>query len=766
MRLILLLFMSVTTSAQDLAVTLTPWCANSFRVQVSPAAPSRATAAAQAALSATLARHGLAELPAALIPDCGPGAPVSPVPGMMPPAMSGNLMAWRTADGALVFARADTKERLLTAAIALGPQTFDNSCAVGAAAAGGTIFVAEDMTLAAAASWCAANATCAAFSAEAAGAQECGGTLDDRTGRRVVFSSTVDADGDPAWLTWSKPNGDSGFLVASVNVTAGDPSERAFGLGQGDFAGVAKSCPTSADLVPLVRNGQTISLLQRKFHVSIPFLYSSAGYGFLFNMPGYGSVAVGALGTGGAVWRALATLGIDFWVSVSPAGAATPGPPAPIYRQYADATGHAPLLREDALLFWQSRNRYKSSAIVESVAARYAALELPVGVLVVDYKNQRADGDFAPNPDCYPSVASLAANVRATLNATTVFSFWPEVLKESSNFGPFAAAGCLINADLGGLAFDSTIPACRDMVWDKFLQPNYVAQGVSAFWLDETDGAGTAAAHGYDTSFGPAAAYSQLWIGSWLSLFARPVAALGEAPLVLTRGVWAGGQRFGAVLWSSDIWSSFAMLRSQINLAVHASLSGIPWWTSDVGGYGCGEAQPDDSDYMRELITRWFEFGLFSPVFRAHGCRNGTDPEPNVAPCTGVQPSCGGNEVWSFGNETAALLSGMIRFRRDVLKPYLAELARNVSLDGGPTARPLWWEFSDPACAVVDDQYLLGPDLLVAPVALQGATSRQVVFPAGASWRSVWNASAMLVGGVTLVVAAPLGFTPAWWRVY
>jgi hypothetical protein len=152
------------------------------------------------------------------------------------------------------------------------------------------------------------------------------------------------------------------------------------------------SCPTlpvtTQVVVPLQRNGQTINLQQRKFHVSVPFLYSSAGYGFLFNMPGYGSVAVGALGAGGAVWNAAAALGVDFWVTTVPAGAATsPAPPGPVYRQYADATGHAPLLREDALLYWQSRNRYKSSAIVEEIAlpeALFPAFHLPVGVEMTD----------------------------------------------------------------------------------------------------------------------------------------------------------------------------------------------------------------------------------------------------------------------------------------------------------------------------------------------------------------------------------------------
>ena len=111
--------------------------------------------------------------------------------------------------------------------------------------------------------------------------------------------------------------------------------------------------------------------------------------------------------------------------------------------------------------------------------------------------------------------------------------------------------------------------------------------------------------HGYDTSYGPAAAYSNLWVNDWLSTFTDPVAALGkEPPMVLTRGAWAGGARYGIVLWSSDIESTFEELAAQVPLGVHASLSGIPWWTSDVGGYGCGSAQLDNSAYMQELIVR------------------------------------------------------------------------------------------------------------------------------------------------------------------
>ena len=658
-----------------------------MRVQVMPSAPSPAYQATTAALAARLAREGLAELPGALVEDCGPGAPFTPTPSA--PVSNGNLAVALQADGTLTFTNAETSAPYFSASFSLAPS---------------------------------ANYT--------------------------------------------------PYLAASLITSAGNKSERIFGLGQGGWTGEGcLGCPTlppsTQMVIPLQRNGQWVNLQQRKFHVSIPFVYSTAGYGLLYHMPGYGNVSIGALGSGGSQWASSAALALDFWVTGLPAGS-PPSAAGPIYRQYADATGHAPPLREDAMIFWQSRNRYKSSAIAAAVAANYSALGLPVGVLVVDYENQRVDGDFNPNPDCYPSLTNLSTYVRATLNATTMFSFWPEVRPASSQYDTFSSAGCLSNRDLGGNVVDTTITKCRDLIWDSFLRPNYYEQGVSAYWLDETDGEGTDGCppHGYDTSFGPAAAFSQLWVNSWLSTFSRPVALLGDVPpLVLTRGLWAGGQRFGVVLWSSDIQSSFEQLATMVPQGVHASLSGVPWWTTDVGGYGCRFNEPNESPYMKELIVRWYQFGLFCPVFRTHGCRQGAQ-EPTAAPCVNVSGSCGPNEVWSYGADTQALLSGLITYRASVLKPYIAQLARNVSAEGVPTMRPLWYEFpQDPACYDVDDQYLLGPDYLVAPVTVQGATSRSVVFPAGAQWQSVWDAAVVESGGQTRVVQAPLNIIPVYRRV-
>ncbi|KAL1526761.1 hypothetical protein AB1Y20_015457 [Prymnesium parvum] len=569
--------------------------------------------------------------------------------------------------------------------------------------------------------------------------------------------------------TLTLPSPTAAYLNASLVVRPGDPSERIYGLGQGNWTKDG-GCPVGHQyIVPLERNGQVIDLRQRKFHVSIPYAYSTAGYGLLYHQFGYGQVKVGAFGVGGMNWSSDAVLGLDLWVGGLPATEAVPGASASsIYSQYASATGHAPALREDAMRFWQSRNRYKSSAIALSVATRYQTLQLPVGVLVIDYKNQVHDGDFAPDPKCYPSVKNLSDGVRRLINATTVFSFWPEALSGSAEYSRLLREGCLINSDLGGRAIDPTPKACRDLIWDEFLFPRYYSQGVPAYWLDETDGEGTAGGdgeHGYDTSFGPAAFGSNLWVNQWIRTFSEPVAKLGELPLVLVRGVWAGGQRHGVVLWSSDIWSSFEELAAQVPQGVHASLSGIPYWTTDVGGYGCGFSQPNDSPYMQELIVRWYQFGLFCPVFRTHGCRNAAS-EPDVGDCKPAQGSCGYNEVWSYGNQTQVLLEKYVRIRATMV-PYLKELSANVTARGVPTMRPLWWEFpSDGSTIGISDQYMLGPKLLIAPVTVQGATRRKVYFPAGAQWLNFWNTSSPpLEGGITRIVDAPLEIIPAYYRV-
>ena len=298
-------------------------------------------------------------------------------------------------------------------------------------------------------------------------------------------------------LEFKKSTAVPGLLATSLTTSRADShaeqTENIYGLGQGNWSrgngGIGGGCASGNNtehIVPLLRNNQNVNLLQRKFHISIPFIYSTAGYGLLFNHGGYGQVAVAS--NGAQTWSQTAALNIDIWVTTTNTAATAP---PDIYHHYADATGHAPPLNEKAMLFWQSRNRYKSSRIVEDVAKRYQQLNLPVGVIVVDYKNQNHDGDFDPGQNCFPSLRNLSKTVQQLINASVVFSFWPEVKNTSTQYQPLADLGCLINTDLDGLAFDATQAKCRDYTWKHLLKPNYFDQGIKMYWLDETDAEGT-----------------------------------------------------------------------------------------------------------------------------------------------------------------------------------------------------------------------------------------------------------------------------------
>jgi len=183
------------------------------------------------------------------------------------------------------------------------------------------------------------------------------------------------------------------------------------------------------------------------------------------------------------------------------------------------------------------------------------------------------------------------------------------------------------------------------------------------------------------------------------------------------------------------------------------AMSGIPWWTADIGGFFKGD--PDDPEY-RELLVRWFEYGAFCPLFRLHG-----DRLPNAS--MGADMTGGPNEIWSFGEEACSILTSYI-FLRERLRPYLHAQAKEASRTGTPVMRPLLLEFpEDEKCWDVDDQFMFGPDLLVAPVLEQHARERSVYLPAGTGWTDAWT-GAYEPGGAVVTANAPLERIPLFLR--
>lgn len=229
----------------------------------------------------------------------------------------------------------------------------------------------------------------------------------------------------------------------------------------------------------------------------------------------------------------------------------------------------------------------------------------------------------------------------------------------------------------------------------------------------------------------------------------------------LVRCAWAGSQKYGVLTWSGDIHSSFRAMREQLQAGLNMSVAGIPWWTSDIGGFVGGNIK---DPYFKELLVRWFAWGCFCPVFRMHGERSPWYEREeefinNVRQLTSGQD----NEVWSFGEDNYEILKKYL-FIRERLRPYVRKCMEEASNSGAPVMRPLFYEFpKDAECWNVEDSYMFGSDLLVSPVMEAGAAERRIYLPAGCKWTDAYTKKEY-EGGQYVTVPAPIDIIPVMMR--
>ncbi|MEP7762359.1 TIM-barrel domain-containing protein [Sanguibacter sp. 25GB23B1] len=523
-----------------------------------------------------------------------------------------------------------------------------------------------------------------------------------------------------------------------------DRAEKLYGMGQ-----------YQQDILDL--KGSTVELAHRNSQVTIPFVLSSAGYGFLWHNPAIGRAT---FATNRTEWFAESTAQIDYWIT---AGAT----PADIARNYAQATGHAPMMPEYGLGFWQCKLRYTSQEELLQVAREHTRRGLPMDVIVADFFHWPLMGDFRFEEEFWPDPEAMVAEL-TSLGIELMVSVWPQVSLASENFAELDRLGYLVRSNRGvdiQMSFegpsrflDVTNPAAREWLWAK-LRANY--PGVKLFWLDEAEP---------EYSFFEFGAYSYyagqaLEVGNvYPQMFSRAVydgqVADGQSdPVNLVRCAWAGSQRYGALVWSGDIHSSFASMRRQVTAGIHMGVAGIPWFTTDIGGFGGGRV---DDPAFHELLVRWFQMGTFMPVMRLHGDRG---PQHEVRAVDGSRrcPSGAGNELWSYGDEVYEVLSSYVHVR-EALREYTRGLMASAHTDGQPIMRGLFHDFPEDAAAWdVADQFLYGPSLLVAPVLEAGVRSRRVYLPAGSTWTSLADGS-VHDGGAWIEADAPLGVIPVFAR--
>ncbi len=518
--------------------------------------------------------------------------------------------------------------------------------------------------------------------------------------------------------------------------------ERFFGLGQHQHG-------------LLDQKGCVIELHQRNTEVTIPFLVSNRKYGFLWNNPSIGRVELGRNATR---WVAEGSWQLDYYIVCGKTY-------AEILERYANVTGKAPAFPAWASGFWQCKLRYETQEELLNVAREYHRRGLPLSVIVADFFHWTRMGDWKFDPARWPDPSAMVRELE-TLGVKLMVSIWPTVSPTSENYQVMTERGLLVNNELGVDAqhvfvdngiegpayfsyYDATNPEARQFIWDV-VQRNYYTHGVKLFWLDNNE-PDVNPWHPENLRFflGNGIEVANLYPLLSQKAFHDGLLAVGESePLTLSRSGWAGSQRYGSVIWSGDVPSTFETLQAQVRAGLNMAMSGIPWWTTDVGGFFDGNIEKED---FRELVIRWFQFGVFCPVLRLHGYRS---------PLTGPMPKSGAdNEVWSFGESTYEILKSLLALR-ERLRPYLHELMQVATARGIPPLRPLFLEVpEDRICETVEDQFMLGTEVLVAPMLCKGTRQRNVYLPAGIDWVDACTGQ-IYSGGQPIGVSAPLETIP------
>jgi alpha-D-xyloside xylohydrolase len=395
-------------------------------------------------------------------------------------------------------------------------------------------------------------------------------------------------------------------------------------------------------------------------------------------------------------------------------------------------------------------------------------------VIVADFFHWTAMGDYRLDPAEYPDPEAMMRELDE-LGVRLMVSIWPTVSPLSENFEELRDGGMLVGSDQGvefhltirdkgmdvpmPVAFyDPTNPRTRERIW-SVIQRNYHALGVRVWWLDACEPEilpghmANLALHA-----GPGAEVAGIYPRENARLFTEGMAAAAASPedaetVLLCRSAWAGQQRYPAAVWSGDIPATWDTLRRQVRAGLSIGIAGIPWWTTDIGGFHGGDAS--DEAY-RELMVRWFQYGAFCPLFRLHGNREPRTP-------TGWNMTGGPNEVWAFGENAYGIIRDVM-LMRERLRPYLHAQLDGASSEGLPAMRPLFVDFPDDARAwEVEDQFMFGTDVLVAPVLEAGAREREVYLPSGARWTHAWS-GVVRDGGTAVVEDAPLPEIPVYLR--
>jgi alpha-D-xyloside xylohydrolase len=487
--------------------------------------------------------------------------------------------------------------------------------------------------------------------------------------------------------------------------------------------------------------GTTVHLQQQNMEVGLPVLVSSKGYGLLWDNPTVTDVEVGVKGKAEVVdWNSEVGAVVDYYFMFGPTA-------DDVIRDYRKLTGAAPLMPKWLWGFWQCKERYQTQEEITGIVAEYRELGVPLDGIIQDWQYWRQDewGSHQFDPARYLNPAAMVKTLH-DMNVHVLISVWPKFDLGLTNLAELEQAGAVYQPVIAGQKwYDPFSPAGRLIYWEQ-ISKQLFSLGFDGWWLDasepELDGnwgefrtLQTAAGLGV-TVFNayPLMHTTGVYQGQRTQTNAKRVC-------ILTRSAYAGQQRNAAITWSGDIKGNWDVFAKQIPAGLNFSISGIPYWNTDIGGFFSGN--PANKGYQ-ELFTRWFQFGAFNPMFRVHG--------------TGAN-----KEVWRWDKPTQKILEKYIRLRYRML-PYIYSVSWQVTSEGGTMMRPLMMDFvDDPQALDNGDQFLFGPAMMVCPVTQEGATNRSVYLPKQSDWYDFWTGKRES-GGSRVTAASPIETIPLFAR--
>jgi alpha-D-xyloside xylohydrolase len=422
-----------------------------------------------------------------------------------------------------------------------------------------------------------------------------------------------------------------------------------------------------------------------------------------------------------------------------------------IVADYRALTGQAPLFGKWALGYWQSKDHYGSQSELLGIASTYRSKQIPIDNIVQDWQywgsNPWGSHIFSAS---YPDPAGMFSTLHQT-GFHAMISVWAKFASGSANYDALKSGEDLMTpalSDGSTYYYDPFKTDARSLYWQQ-MNTALFSKGVDGWWLDATEpelNGNWGEFRDYQTAMGKGAAvYNAYPLMTTTAVHdGQRAISSDKRVFILTRSAYAGQQRNAAVTWSGDITGDWATFKKQIPAGLNFSLSGIPYWTTDIGGYFLSSLGGPGSAGYTELFERWFEFGGFCPIFRTHG--------------TGAD-----RNVYSFGDSAQGVLLGVDQLRYRML-PYIYSLSWLVNQQAYTMMRALMFDFpTDPKALDIPDQYLFGPALLVNPVSDAGATSRSVYLPANTTWYDFWS-GATQAGGQTVTAAAPIDHIPLYVR--